>query len=599
MIAMSEFRSSVVGIGLVRPSAARRGWLAALACLLAACTAATAGTVYVNGTMGNDAWSGLCQTWDGATCGPKQTIQAGIDIAVAGDTVLVADGIYSGTGNKDLDFNGKAITVQSASADPATCIIDCQGSGRGFYFHIGETAVCVVSGFTIRNGRAVSVSPGGANGGGVCCDSSSPTLANCVISGNNAEAGGGVYCNSCSPTLADCTISGNGGVLVGSCYGGGVYCSGSNPTLTNCTISGNHGDGRGGGLYCDSSSPTLTDCTISDNWVSVAFNHYDEACGGGVCCLSSSPTLTRCTISGNAVASGGFWMRGGGGVYCGESSAPLLLNCAINGNTASAGGAGVSCASSYLIATNCEFRGNNGSEALGVRDCRDSGVLTNCTIIGNNDGGVVCACDLTLVNCTISGNVASVTGGAVYCNSSSVAAPTLTNCILWGDTPREIYVSSGSPFVTYCDVQGGYTGGHNINADPLFVDAAGGDYRLSALSPCIDAGGNAAVPAGVVTDFGGNPRFVDDPYKADTGSGTPPIVDMGAYEVPFLRGDANCDGGVDLDDISPFVLALVDQTRYEVRYPGCPWLNSPPQNLISAVFTRPRDDRDRRLATSV
>jgi hypothetical protein len=70
---------------------------------------------------------------------------------------------------------------------------------------------------------------------------------------------------------------------------------------------------------------------------------------------------------------------------------------------------------------------------------------------------------------------------------------------------------------------------------------------------------------------------VDDPYTIDTGNpGDPPrpVVDMGAYEVPYLRGDGNCDGVVDFDDVSPFVSALVDQARDEVRYPGCPWLNA-------------------------
>jgi len=200
-------------------------------------------------------------------------------------------------------------------------------------------------------------------------------------------------------------------------------------------------------------------------------------------------------------------------------------------------------------------------------------------------GGVYCymSCNPALTNCTISLNTASFRGGAVYGLASS---PVLANCILWGDGPQEIYVSSGTPAVTYCDVQGGYTGTGNIMVDPLFVDPDGpdgdpntwqdNDYRLAAGSPCIDAGDNAAVPAGVVTDLDGHPRFVDDPYTPDTGNpGDPPrpVVDMGAYEVQFGRGDANCDGVVDFDDINPFVKALIGQGTYEAKYPGCPWLN--------------------------
>ena len=70
----------------------------------------------------------------------QPTIQAGLNAASHGDTVLVADGTYTGLNNKDLDFNGKAITVRSEDG-PANCVIDCQDQGRGFYFHSGEGLV--------------------------------------------------------------------------------------------------------------------------------------------------------------------------------------------------------------------------------------------------------------------------------------------------------------------------------------------------------------------------------------------------------------------------------------------------------------------------
>ena len=126
---------------------------------------------------------------------------------------------------------------------------------------------------------------------------------------------------------------------------------------------------------------------------------------------------------------------------------------------------------------------------------------------------------------------------------NSNSSPTLTNCILWGNTAptgAQIYNDgTSSATVSYCDVQGGWAGTGNINANPLFVDADGPDnivgteddnLRLSSGSPCIDAGDNNAVPGGIVTDLDGLSRFFNDPATSDTGNGTPPIVDMGAYE---------------------------------------------------------------------
>ena len=184
------------------------------------------------------------------------TIQAAIDAAFDHDIVELADGTYTGLGNKDLDFAGKAIAVRSASGDPESCIIDCEGDGRGFYFHSGEGPSSAIAGLTITNG---SIS---GSGGGVYCSGSSPTLSNCAILHNAASnSGGGIYCGAGSPTLINCTIN--------RCWantGGGVYCVSGSPTLTNCTISGNSATCySGGGVYCGGSSPTLTNCIVWDN----------------------------------------------------------------------------------------------------------------------------------------------------------------------------------------------------------------------------------------------------------------------------------------------------------------------------------------------
>jgi hypothetical protein len=85
----------------------------------------------------------------------QSTIQAGIDAALNGDTVLAANGIYTGDRNRDIDFNGKEIVVKSVNG-PEFTIIDCEGSSiehhRGFRFANGESLLSILDGFTVENG---------------------------------------------------------------------------------------------------------------------------------------------------------------------------------------------------------------------------------------------------------------------------------------------------------------------------------------------------------------------------------------------------------------------------------------------------------------
>lgn len=140
------------------------------------------------------------------------------------------------------------------------------------------------------------------------------------------------------------------------------------------------------------------------------------------------------------------------------------------------------------------------------------------------------------------------------------------NCILWDNVGSQI--GGGWAAVTYCCVQGGYSGTGNISVNPSFL--GGDDLRLQPGSPCIDAGDNAAVPADTLDldgdgdfvepipfDLGGTLRFFDVPFVTDTGLGTPPIVDMGAYEfVVEPSPDLDGDGDIDADDFDAFLAAF-------------------------------------------
>lgn len=164
--------------------------------------------------------------------GDVPTIKAGVDSAVEGDILLLADGIYTGSGNTDISYYGKAITVSSASGNPFDCVIDCEGSSsnysRGFLFYSSEGSGSVLEGITITNGY-------GYEGGGIWCWRASPTIYNCILAGNVAtHAGGGLYCGGDSyPVVTNVTFFENASVT-----GGSVYATdNSRPQIYNTIVS--------------------------------------------------------------------------------------------------------------------------------------------------------------------------------------------------------------------------------------------------------------------------------------------------------------------------------------------------------------------------
>ena len=207
----------------------------------------------------------LCSTLAfGATLqvpGDYQTIQAAIDASVDGDTVVVADGTYTGQGNKNLDFNGKELIVQSENG-PLKTIIDCENDGRGFYFHSGELEDALLSGFTVTNGRVQD------KGGAIYVINSAPTITNCIIVNNTATTssktsqGGGIYLgNAGSATIANCVIVRN----TSNYEGGGMYIYNTRASIINCTITRNIAI-NGGGLYVrHKPAPVFKNCIFWGN----------------------------------------------------------------------------------------------------------------------------------------------------------------------------------------------------------------------------------------------------------------------------------------------------------------------------------------------
>jgi hypothetical protein len=307
-----------------------------------------------------------------------------------------------------------------------------------------------------------------------------------TITGNqnqgNGQGGGMMLANS-RGTYDNMTITNN--TAVGS-HGGGIWTNNSGGpdsyggwTMTNSVISGNTGQQFGGGIMCAWSHPTLINCTISGNtgWWG----------GGGIFGLDGGFTLKESVVSNN------FSFGSGGGIYVWGPvpEPPVIEDCIVSGNQTDSDGGGI-----------------------GLQDTVDA-IITRTSIVNNHAAEYIGGIDInstfaTLNNVTVSGNT-SVAGGGVGLSNAYVD---ITNSIVWDNTGNEVWVYSGSATVAYSDIEGGFGGEGNIDADPLFTDVDNGDYTLQGNSPCKDAGT-------ADTDGDGDEDIID--YF-----GTAP--DMGAYE---------------------------------------------------------------------
>ena len=190
----------------------------------------------------------------------QPTIQAGINVSVNADTILVQPGTYV----ENINYNGKSITIASLflttqdTSYISQTIIDGNQNGSVVTFESGEDSTAVLFGLIIQNGFGF--------GGGIFCSQSNPSLVNITIRNNTGgfnTSGSGIYCIYSSPSLKNVAIYNNSTVNVG---GGMALCLNSNPSLENTTISNNSAGAYGGGICCISdSNPSLINCIHWNN----------------------------------------------------------------------------------------------------------------------------------------------------------------------------------------------------------------------------------------------------------------------------------------------------------------------------------------------
>ena len=372
------------------------------------------------------------------------TIQAAINAAVNGDTVTVGPGTYV----ENINFHGKAITVTSAQG-PSQTVIDGGALDSVATFTSGEGSGSVLYGFTLRNGRSDSSTPGFGDGGGVRIQSASPTITNNVVTENTACNGLGISVRFSSALIQGNTINRN--VRQG--------CSG--------------GTGGGGIQVVGAGAAKIIGNVISDHVMT-------SGDGGGIALFAAgTPTIQGNVISGNTASGLSPCARGGGISMFNNSDADIIGNLIV-GNSAGCGG-GIQ----WLVPS-----GARGPLLVNNTIANNDAALGSGFYADGFDGGV------KLFNNIVVPNPGQT---AVWCTTSFDLTPPAFQS-------NDVFAPSAMRYGGSCTDQTGANG--NISADPLFIDSADGNYNLQMASPVIDAGTNAA-PKLPSVDINGDPRVVD------------------------------------------------------------------------------------------
>jgi len=422
-------------------------------------------------------------------------IQLAINRAAAGGLVLVTNGTYTGA--------------------------------RKSVYPYGYTMLAVTNGVILRsvNGpEATTINGLGDRRGAIISNATVEgfTFTNCVGDGILAYKGGGAALVGGWGRLNNCILTGNRGVN----YGGSaaVFSLG---IISNCVIRGNRATTAGGGI-CMYEGGLVVDCVITNNFVGGAAG----ARGGGIACEIGG-VVSNCQIVNNLS-----WMQGGGiSIFTNGTAA----NCLIAGNTANTNNLEGEGGGAYLhmggLLRNCVISNNFGLWQGGaVKFYYMGGVVRGCLIRDNSTlswgGAMMMRSGGRAESCTMVHNTGGECGGIYF----YAMGGTSLNSIVYHNTGGDLTNAYGGSVLYSCVPNTGFGAG-TITNDPAFVDLAGGDFRLSTNSPCINRATNQAWMSGA-QDLAFAGRVQND------------IADIGALESSFWSRyeDADADGLSDGDE---------------------------------------------------
>ena len=548
------------------------------------------------------------------------SLQTALDTASPNWQVLVAGGIYRPTGGTDrtVSFSLKSGVRRPSAAMPVWPIHPIQTCATTRCTHPSSAETSAPRPTTATTATTSSTHPWPA--------ATAILDGFTVIDGNangatasEQDRGGGLYTKLGGATVRRCLFIANAASATGNYgYGAAVYADSAVLDISDSSFTSNLATHFGGAVCNMNATLTLTDCSFTSNSANLGGGLYTSG--------TPAPTLRRCTFTGNSATSEG-------GAILNNIGATAIFDSTFRANTSNRGGAIYNLQGASGPITRCTFTANTATDLGGAifNDEQSDSRITNCTFAANSaaQGGAIQFYYYggpRLANCTFIANIATVQGGAVAvrfgssprfynCTFTANQAPSgaaidltnncsalLYNCILWADAGGEIH-TLGTPDstadATYSDIQGGYAGAGNIDADPRFVrvpspgldtlwqtsDDDYGDFRVQAMSPVIDAAGNADVSADssdldadgntsepLPFDAAGRARFADVQAVADTGAGSAPIVDMGAHEAieQVVTGTAATDVF--------YVCLNAAQTQV------CVWRNADPAGSPTAAF---------------